>query len=271
MKLQGILLTLIILIGIFLILPPTQLRASSSQAYKDYLYQFDVYRTMYSDFKVAQNEYFKFKTLTSQTTALAKTKTMVSQRDQLLRAYLLLLNEKLYENPGVSDTERNTYLSLTHNEINFLDQHTTLVERIGSLEDAMETSRDLETHYAVLQASMRQTVAGLSLGELAQRAKLFDLALADAKALVETNRGIFSPEKQSTLDRWLLQITNTRSLYTQKVNSIIASAESLRGGDINDQNTFFIQIQKSVGEARQYLVDGTSFLGELATSLRYQD
>ena len=247
------------------------LHASSNQAYKDYLYQFDVYRTMYADFKVAQNEYFKFKTLTSQTTALSKTKIMLSQRDQLLRAYLLLLNEKLYENPGVTDTERNTYLSLTRNEIDFLEQHTTLIERIGSLEDSMETSRELESHYAILQASMRQTIAGLSLGELAQRAKLFDLALADAKALVETNRGIFIPEKQSTLDRWLLQITNTKSLYVQKVNSIKTSAESLRGGDIGDQNTYFIQIQKSVGEARQYLIDGTSFLGELVTSLRYQN
>lgn len=256
---------------IVFILFASQTFASSGQAYKDYLYQFDVYRTMHADFKVAQNEYFKFKTLTSQTTALAKTKLMLSQRDQLLRAYLLLLNEKLYENPGITDTERNIYLTLTKNEIGFLDQHTTLVERIGSLEDAMETSRDLESHYAVLSASMRQTVAGLSLGELTQRAKLFDLALADAKALVETNRGVFSPEKQSTLDRWLLQITNTRSLYIQKVNGIKTSAERLRGGDIDDQNTSFILIQKSVGEARQYLLDGTSFLGELATALRYQN
>ncbi len=255
---------------LFLLLVPLAV-ASSSQAYRDYLYQFDVYRVNYADFKVAKNEYLKFKTLTSQTTALAKTKAMLAQRDQLLRAYLLLLNEKLYENPGVTDTERNAYLSLTRSEIGFLEQHATLVERIGSLDDAQDTSRELESHYAVLQASMHQTVAGLSLGELNQRVKLFDIALADAKALVETNRRVFPPEKQSTLDRWVLQITNTRSLFTQKVNNIRAFAENLRGGDMDSQSQYFIQIQRGVGEARQYLLDGTSFLGELVTALQYQD
>ncbi|MBI3576880.1 hypothetical protein HY086_02500 [Candidatus Gottesmanbacteria bacterium] len=245
--------------------------ATSSQAYKDYLYQFDVYRTKYADFQVAKNEYLKFKTLTSQTTALDKTKQMMAQRDQLLRAYLLLLNEKLNENAGMADTERNTYQTYIRNEVAFLEGHSKLVESIGTLEDAQETSRDLESHYAVLQASIRQTISGISLGDLSRLAKSFDITLADAKALVTTNRGIFTPEKQATLDRWVLQITNVRSLYQQKVDTMRSLAEQLRGTSIEEQNQRFATIKRGVGEARQYLLDGSGFLGELTTALKYQD
>lgn len=246
-------------------------RASSSQAYKDYLYQFDVYRQKYADFKVAKNEYLKFKTLTSQTTALEKTREMMAQRAQLLRAYLLLLNEKLNENAGVADTERNTYQTLIRNEVTFLENHSQLVAQIGSLEDTQETSRDLESHYAVLQSSMRQTIAGITLGDLSVLAKSFDIALADAKALVSAHRGIFTPEKHAALDRWLLQITNVRSLYQQKVDTMRGLTERLRGTSIEEQNQSFTTIQRGVGEARQYLLEGSGFLGELTTALKYQD
>jgi hypothetical protein len=245
--------------------------ASSATAYKDYLYQFDVYRTKYADFKVAKNEYLKFKTLTSQTTALGNTKAMMAQRDELLRAYLLLLNEKLNENAGISETERNTYQTYIRNEVAFLEGHSKLVESIGSLEDATQTSRDLESHYAILSSSMRQTISGISLGDLSVLAKSFDIALADAKALVTTNRGIFPPEKQATLDRWLLQIANVRSLYQQKVDIMRGYEQELRGTNIEEQNQRFAAIKRGVGEARQYLLDGSGYLGELTTALRYQN
>lgn len=256
---------------VFLFFLISQVMASSQQAYQDYLYQFDVYRQKHSEFTVAKNEYLKFKTLTSQTTALEKTIAMLSQRDLLLRAYLLLLNEKLNEDRGLSATDRQTYQSLMNNEIVFLEGHSKLVGSIGSLEDATETSRQLESHYNILQASMRQTIGGITLGNLAVFAKQFDIALADARALVDINRGIFTPQKQATIDRWLLQITNVRSLYQQKIEQITASNRQFRGSNLDVQNRTLSELKKDVGEARQYLVDGSGYIGELVNALRYTD
>lgn len=244
--------------------------ATSEQAYRDYLYQFDVYRTKNSEFSVAKSEYLKFKTLTSQTIALEKTKAMMAQRALLLRAYLLLLNEKINQNRGMTESDRTTYQTLIRNEVVFLESHSKLVESIGSLEDAQQVSRNLVEHDTVLQASMRQTIAGIILGNLSDRVKQFDIALADAKAVTGVNRGIFSPEKQTILDRWLLQITNTRSLYQQKVDTLAGFTNELRGSSINDQNQRLTAIQKTAGEARQYLLDGSSNLGELTDALKYQ-
>ncbi len=254
-----------------LIMPISAASASSSQAYKDYLYQFDVYRQKYSDFKVAKNEYLKFRTLTSQTTALEATKLMLSHRDALLRAYLLLLAEKINENPGMGQIERNTYQTLIRNEVVFLEGHSSLVSQIGSLEDATKASNDLQSHYDVLQSSMRQTISAISLGELSHLAKSFDIVLADGKAIVSANRGTFLPEKQATLDRWILQISNVRTLYQQKVDITRRLAEELRGSTIDEQNQRFSAIQKGIAEGRQYLVNATGYLHELGGALRFQN
>ncbi|MEK7065670.1 MAG: hypothetical protein AAB961_01640 [Patescibacteria group bacterium] len=256
---------------LFLILLVPHVLASSQQAYQDYLYQFDVYRQKYSEFTVAKNEYLKFKTLTSQTTALAKTIAMLSQRDLLLRAYLLLLNEKLNEDRGLLSIDRVTYQTLLTNEVVFLEGHSRLVTSIASLEDASETSQQLESHYSILQASMRQTIGGLSLGQLIVYARVFDTALADARALVDSSRGTFSPQKQATIDRWILQITNVRSLYQQKQEQIARLNAQFKGTSLDEQNSNLSTIKKNVAEARQYLIEGTGYLGELVDALRYED
>lgn len=256
---------------VFLILLVPHIFASSQQAYQDYLFQFDIYRQKYSEFTVAKNEYLKFKTLTSQTTALEKTIAMLSSRDLLLRAYLLLLNEKLNEDQGLLSIERATNQTLLNNEVVFLESHSRLVESIGSLEDASDTSRQLESHYNVLQASMRQTIGGISLGQLAVNAGVFDTALADARVLVDSSRGTFSPQKQATIDRWILQITNVRSLYQQKQEQIARLNSQFKGTSLDLQSSNLSTIKKNVAEARQYLIEGTGYLSELVEALRYAD
>lgn len=260
---------LILIFSILAFVP--EIKADSERAYKDYLYQFDVYRQKNSEFTVAKNEYEKFRSLTSQATALEKTTAMLSQRDLLIRAYLLLLNEKLNEDRGLNLTDKSTYQSLIGNEVIFLDGHSKLVQSIGSLEDANNVSRDLESHNAVLQASIRQTITGISLGTLAVLSRQFDTTFADAKAIIASSRGIFTPQKQSTIDRWILQIQNIRSLYQQKIDTIHSQNSQVKGTNIDSQDELFRTMKKDLGQARQYLSEGSSFMGELVSALRYQD
>lgn len=260
---------LVLLVPFVLFVPSP--KASSQRAYQDYLYQFDLYRTKYSDFTIAKNEYEKFKSLTSQTTALEKTSGMLSQRDQLLRAYLLLLSEKLNEDSGLGDTQKLTYRTLINNEITFLDGHSSLVRSIGSLEDASNVSRELESHYAVLGGSIRQTIIAVSLGQLAILARQFDTLFADVKALLASNRSAFTPQKQATIDRWILQITNVRSLYQQKIDTIASKNLQLKGSSLDALEDVFRDLKRDLGQAKQYLAEGNTFLGELTEAIRYQD
>lgn len=261
----------LLLLFSFIFTKSSIINASSSQAYQDYLYQFDLYRQSYSDFTVAKNEYLKFKTLTSETTALEKTKSMLSQRDLLLRAYLLLLNEKLNEDRGLRIAERQTYQAQIRNEIIFLENQSQLVPSIGSLSDAQTVSKQLESHYLLLQTSIRQTIIAITLGTLANLAKQYDSTMTQVQSLLSPNRTIFTPEKQATIDRWMLQITNKRSLYQQKIDAIASLNAQLTGNDINDVDRKFADAQRQLTEARQYLVEGAAFLQELMNVLRFQD
>lgn len=245
--------------------------AASSQAYQDYLYQFDLYRNKYSEFKIAKNEYEKFKSLESQTTALEKTKIMLAQRDELLRAYLFFLNEKLNEDHGLEAREKQLYQTLIRNEATFLDNHRKLVAAIGSLDDAVTVSQAIESHYLTFQTTIRQIIIGVRLGQLTLLANQYDTVLASAKNLVILWRTTFSPQKQATIDRWLLTITNKRSLYQQKIDKVSRTNSGLRSSSLDELDQIMGEQQKNLAEAHQYLIEGTANLRELMNSLRWND
>jgi hypothetical protein len=259
------------LILLAVLLPFQNVRADSEQAYADYLFNLDIYRKAYNEFKVAKNEYDKFKTLTSQTTALEKTIVMLDKRDRLLRAYLQFLLEKLNENPGLSDSEKSLYQKIITNENTFLDVHSNLIPSIGSISDALDVSQQLESHYLVLQTSIRQTILGLTLGQLQYLYRQYIAEIDDVTKLVDESRQVLSIGKQSVADRWIVSINSKRSLYEQKVNSISPKIASLKAQNIADLDRQMGLIQKDLGEAKTHLLDGSSYIKELMDILRYKD
>jgi hypothetical protein len=264
---QGILFGLI---AIFFLNVP-QVYASSEQSYQDYVYQYDKYRAAYNEFKIAKNEYDKFNTLNSQTTVLEKTKVMLTWRDTLLRSYLTFLSDKLTENPGLSDTRKDLYRNLITNENTFLENHSGLIPSIGSIGDATEVSAELKSHYIVLQTSIRQTILGLSYGQLSDMYNKYSQSISSVSGILNESRSVIPMAKQSTADRWLVSINNKKTLYEQKMDRIDNMISSIKGNQLDDLDRSMVDIQKELGEARTYLQDGTSYIKELMDILRYKD
>jgi len=261
-------LTKYILIIVVLFLPAV-VWASSTSAYQEYLQEFDKYRTVLNDFKVARSEYLKFKTLTSQQTALEKTKQMLADRSQLLRSYLQFLNEKLNESKSMDPTDKALYQTLIKNEVTFLNNHTALMGSIGSIQDADGVSKQLSSHYTLLESSIYQTIVGLKFAELSSLDTLYYDLFTKSYALIGENRSSYTSEKQSILDRWLLQIQNKRDLYKQKTDEITKENATLKSASLSEITASYQRVLKSMSEARQYLSEGTSFLQELGTSMQY--
>ena len=245
--------------------------ASSSQAYQDYLFQFDQYRKTYSEFTVAKNEYLKFKSLTSETAAIEKTKFMLLQRNQFLRAYLLLLTEKLIENPGLISSTRTQYISLLTSEIGFLERNSVLASSIDSIESSQTVSNELESHSNTLRVSTQQGITILILGNLNALANSYDQVTGQAQNLITTYGESVPATKRSLIDRWMLQIQNKRSLYQQKIDLLVRKNEALQGSDSYEIDRQSVEIASLSNQARQYLVEGASFLGELVSALKYEN
>lgn len=250
--------------------PFASVLAASPQAYQDYLFQFNIYRQRYSEFQVAKNSYEKFKTLESQTQALSATKTMLSQRDQLLHAYLVYLSERVTEEEGLTTVNKQLYQSLIRSELTFLEGHSQLIPSINSIEDATHVSEELESHYQVLQISIRQIIAGLALGRLAVISRNFDKNVSAGQTLVNAQANLLTPDKVQTINRWFLQITQKKNLYQQKVDEVNSDVAGLTGYSVNDVDQKFNEILIKIGEARQYLRDDIAYLGEIVKAIKYQ-
>ena len=109
------------------------------------------------------------------------------------------------------------------------------------------------------------------MGDLASFAASYDTATHDALSLINANRSILSSDKQSVIDRWMLQVANKRSIYQQKVDAIQSASTQLKATSADELERQVAKIQKDIGEAKQYLSEGSAFLGELANALRYDN
>src|SRR4030042_2238258 len=227
----------IIILGFFMLTGYARpVYATSEQAYKDYIYQYDKYRTSYNEFKIAKNEYDKFRTLTSQTTVLEKTKVMLNWRDTLLRAYLLFLKEKLNENIGVTDTNKELYNKIITNETLFLENHAQLIPSIGTISDAVVVSNQLQSHYMVLQSSIRQVILGLSIGHLNLYYKQLGDNMITMMDILNQSRAELPLHKQSVADRWVVSINSKKNLYEQKIDRIGILIAGFSGDTITDMD-----------------------------------
>lgn len=245
--------------------------ASSETAYADYLFQFDQYRQNYTDFQIARNEYLKFKSLASETAAIEKTQEMMASRAQLLRAYLLLLNEKLKETTTLSESERDFYFDSIQTENSFLENHAVFVNSIDTIDDLVKASKQLEDRYKVLQSTMRQTVLMLNLARLRILSDEYVSRLQDAKNLVDEAKKELNSEQTATLDRWLLQIGNKRTLYLQKQDQIVQGITGLKGSNTQQLDKQYQETTKKLTEAHQELKAGTAFMAELANAMKYRN
>lgn len=244
--------------------------ATSPQAYQDFLFQFDIYRQKFSDYRVALGEFKKYSSLSSEQDALNKVKLLIAQRNQVARAYFLFLNESLSENPSMPPTELDLYQKIITNEIAFLDIQTTLAPSLSSLADVDKVSNEFIKHYPIMQSAFRQVIIATQLGYLRYYAKKFDAVATSAQALINTSRSTNTDAKRSTLDRWILALSNKRNLHQQKVDAIRIGAFKLTG-DVADQDRKFTLLLQDLYDARQYLVEGASFFTEVENALKYDD
>jgi hypothetical protein len=259
----------IILATLLFVVPKTF--ASSQQAYQDYLYQADVYRQKYTEFQISKNEYLKFNTLASETDAISKTRAMLSQRSLLLRAYLLLLTEKVNETSGILPTEADLYHTYVKSEVSFLENHSQFVNSVQTIKDAIKASEQLEDHYTVLASSMRQISLGVSLAQLRSLGNEYSQSMVAARILIDQVRPELPLDKQTTIDRWFVQISNKRTMFLQKIDAITQAVLAFKGEELTDVDKRTTDIQNQLATAQKDIVEGISYIKELTEAMRYKD
>ncbi len=246
-------------------------RASSQEAYREYLSEVDQYRRIYADFASARDSYLKFQTLTSQSDALNKTKLMLTSRNRVLISYLNLLSQKIAENPGLQQAQKQQYFGAIQKESAFIATQNGLVPAITSIDGTIASSKTLENHYPAFQAAAQKTILGLILGNLSALANQYDEVASRAQQLVSLETARLPGDKLATLGNWMLQINAKRAQFQQTVDVIALVNAKLDTAESFDLDRQAGELHTQAGQARQNLIDGASFLGELIKELKYAD
>lgn len=234
---------------------------SFSQAYEDYLYNYNQYRAAHTQFVAAQQQYLTYKTLTAKAEALEKTKTMLTARDEALRTYLIALRLNLKETPGVSAYEKNIVSLRLNNEINWYETHQARLSAVGSISDSIQISDEAQDHHPETEVSAYQALGTIIAGE---ENSLRDKIQSQIDQLEIKIAQIRQEGKMETrlFERWLLEAQNRLTWSKEKQFSAQSLLAELKLRERN-KGKVYSQAQQSFNESRQYLKEATSFLLEI--------
>ncbi len=232
--------------------------ADFNQSYQGYLDTYEAYRSASNDYVTTRNQYLQYGTLNAKNDALTAGKKFLLTRDQTLLSYISLLRER------ITDTSFNPLLD---DEEKFLKDHQERIPAVGSLEDAIVISQETEKRQANFLILSKKIVGLIILNKVETAEQSFRVLYTDAQKLIESIKA--SGKDASTLERWLLDAKNKQLLVEAKITESKNLLTNLHFTDQENLNSEYNKIQFTIFEANQYLKEATSFLNELAESIKY--
>lgn len=239
------------------------------RANSDYLYNYNLYRQSFNEYVVAKEAYSKYKTLTSKTEALEKTKQMLKNQDEVIKTYLTALRLKLAETSGISGYEQNILYLKLDSEVTWFAKHQEEVNSAGTLEDLVASAQDGKDQYQKTEILIYGTLGSIIASKETALRDEINQKIKELKDKVGEIR--LKGDKNTALaERWLLEAENrlTRSqekqFAAQQAISKIKATNSKKAEDYN-------KTQFTFEESHQYLKDANSYLREVLREIKSAD
>jgi hypothetical protein len=236
-----------------------------NKAYQDYQYNYNLYRSSHIDYIAARSEYLNYRTLTSQTKAIEKTKEMLLNRAETLKTYLTALRIKLRETTGITNYDQNiSYLKLD-NKVTFISSHKNSLPSAASLEDLVKISTELEKAYPEIEVLSYQTLGKIIIGkESYLRQKINEqIQMLEEKINEIRNEG----EDTTIPERWLIQTKEKIKRSEEKEKEAQTVLDRISTGDANKIFSWN-KAQKLFEEENQYLKEAISSIKEIIREIK---
>lgn len=237
-----------------------------NRAFEDYLFTYNLYRDTHTAYVTAKATYLTYQTLAAKTEALEKTRTMLKARADVVRTYLTALRQKMEEEAGVSQADRNLYQSQIDAEVVYLLDHQTKLEAPATLEDLVKVGREFETRYPETEILLYRSLAMIVFGKenrLKEKVNQQIAALEDFA--IQVRRG--GSKDTTTVERWLLEAKNRVDLSTAKQAEAVKIIEAIKERE-QDKNRRFTQATFLLEEGNQYLKEAVRFLKEIILEIK---
>lgn len=201
--------TIIVLSLIIYNLPLVLAQESLEKAKADYAFQFSKYREIQKGYQSAKSQYESFKTATSKNEAFLKTKDYLVQIDNLLIAYVLLVNEGGSKVNWQSNAPpRAKITDSLQAEISYFQDNQKNVQAVQTLEDLPPLAKELKDHLE--KTTFLKSYWALSTYELTQAKSTFDNFDKILNSLEQYISDKKLDQNNSVISNWRSEITRIK-------------------------------------------------------------
>ena len=231
------------------------------------------YDKAHDDYVLKKAQYLRFRTLKSQTDAIASTLTMLQKRDEVVIYFIKSLRAKLGGGIGISDARREALNFRLEAEIFWFEGHKEKLTSAGSLDDLVRDSGEAADRYDSRATLFYETLSVISLGKINDfKERITDL-FTNIKEKVEVIRKEerdeykFSERKIQILDRWTLESDNKIARGVEKQAAAEALTSNFQSSGFDGALPHYDRILFTLGEAQLFYREGSSFLKEVVKEI----
>lgn len=185
----------------------SQAQESLDKARQDYSFQFSKYREIQKDYQSAKSQYESFKTATSKNEAFLKTKDYLGQIDNLLIAYVLLINENgqrvnWQSNAKARDSIANSFQA----EISYFEDHKQKVQKVSTLEELPPLAKELNEHLSQITfLKVYRTLASYEYTHAKSTFSEFNKIFSSLDEYISIN---YPQQNNTVISNWRSEIRN---------------------------------------------------------------
>jgi len=234
----------VFILGIILLLHkngPITLAVSSpdfEQAYQTYIQSSSVYQTDFEKFVLARSQYLTFKSISSESEAIAATKKMIFSRTDFVANYLKALRIKLALETNILDYQENLLYLQLDNELSSLLNSKEVVTSAQDLKELSKIEKDSGEKFKEIKKSAYKSLSLIiyhqTLKETTDLRKQVDL--------LKTKLGEYAGLGNSDL-------SNAQKRFSQLDDQL----RSLEKEVAENRKNFFSQVDGQADPERAYL------------------
>jgi hypothetical protein len=248
-------------------------------SYKAYLTEVDSYQSARQLYILKKAQYLSLKTLKAQDEAQSATVEMLRSRDEVMVKYLKAIEERVSENPGLSDFSKKGLLERLEREASWFSDHKNKIPTAGSLKDLAEDSSSAKKEFELAMPIIYEALLNITNGRLIdmdQRMQGYFTELKDKLVEIKSEQRegyVFSNQKIQRLDDWVFQADTSINRARQKQESALLSISKSFAANKNTKNyvSSYDSIISSFLEAQGYMRETGGFLMEIIKDVKTQE
>jgi hypothetical protein len=245
---------------------PTSSEFNFEQAYKDFVFTFDQYRSRNTEYALARSQYMQSKTLASQQKAQEGTYNMLFARDEAVRTYLTAIRMRVAEAIGVPDDKKLVLRTRLDTEVAWFENHKSTLSSAESLDDQTADSNVARDHYSKTSTPLiYESLMEIAIGKVKFLRDQQSAIVNDLEAKLVEIRGEGEIDT-GDMERGVLEVRNRISRSEAKESD---ARKLLVGVKQQEIPAKYSQVTARMGESLQYLKEANIYLDEMIRRIKY--